>query len=210
MVMDRRNCLILSKLVFGLLGFSAVVTEIAVLVERGAFSPVNFFSYFTVQSNIIAFTMLFTSAVALAKNSSSHGVAFLRGASTLYMVVTGVVFAVLLAGIDGATLTAVPWDNKVLHYIMPVVLLADWLVDKPAQPLRFKHALLWLFYPLVYVTYSLVRGIVVDWYPYPFLNPSTKGYAGVFVTSLGIALTGVLFVYLLTSLGRGQKLIKSF
>ena len=189
---------------FALLGFSAVVTEIATLVERGLFNPFNFFSYFTIQSNIFAFTILFLSAMATASNRRSIRLNLLRGAATLYMVITGIVFAVLLAGVEGAILTAVPWDNIVLHYIMPVALLVDWLVDKPIKSISFKKSLVWLIYPVTYVIYSLTRGHFVDWYPYSFLDPKTNGYAGVLLTGLGIAALTTILMCTLTKFARNK------
>ena len=189
---------------FALLGFSAVVTEIATLAERNLFNPFNFFSYFTIQSNIFAFTILILSVVTTASNRRSRTLDLLRGATTLYMVITGIVFAVLLARVEGAILTAVPWDNIVLHYIMPVVLLVDWLVDRPNKAITFKISIVWLIYPVTYVFYSLTRGHFVDWYPYPFLDPNSNGYAGVLLTGLGIAALTVMLMYILAKFTRNK------
>jgi len=87
-----------------------------------------------------------------------------------------------------------------------VVLLADWLVDRPARPVVFTSALVWLVYPVAYLAYSLVRGAIVDWYPYPFLDAGEKGYGSVAVTSVVIAVFAVGLTWLLawtTRLGRG-------
>ena len=200
--MKSKKIFISYKIGFALLGFSAVVTEISTLVERGQFNPFNFFSYFTIQSNIFAFVMLLASAVAVASSKKSTILNLLRGAATLYMVITGIVFAVLLAGVEGSILTAAPWDNIVLHYIMPVVLLVDWLVDKPNKSIAFKKSLVWLIYPVAYVIYSLTRGHFVDWYPYPFLDPSSNGYVGVLVTGMCIAGLAVVLTFVLTKLSR--------
>ena len=194
--------LISYKIMFALLGFSAVVTEIATLLERVLFNPFNFFSYFTIQSNIFAFTILILSAIATTSNRRSSKLNLLRGAATLYMVITGIVFAVLLAGVEGAILTAVPWDNIVLHYIMPVALLVDWLIDKPNKSIAFKKSLVWLIYPVIYVVYSLTRGHFVDWYPYPFLDPNINGYVGVLLTGLGVAGLTLILMYALTKFTR--------
>jgi len=190
------------RLVFGLLGFSAVVTEVATLRERGRFAPFNFFSYFTVESNLFAIALLLLSASAFAPalHRHSHPWAMLRGAATLYMVTTGIVFAVLLAGIEGAEFTAVPWDNIVLHDLMPLAVAVDWVVDLPAHRLTFRHAAVWLVFPLAYVVYSLIRGHFVGWYPYPFLNPSAHGYSGVAGTSVALALVLAVFLWVLTRL----------
>lgn len=193
------------KLFFGLLGFAAVVTEIATLVERGVFVPANFFSFFTIESNIFAGLMFIVSAVAVAASVKSRRLAMLRGAATLYMIVTGIVFAVLLSGIEGATLTAVPWDNIVLHYIIPLAVVGDWLIDPPHQRIGFKQGLVWLVFPAAYVAYSLVRGSIVGWYPYPFLNPETNGAVGIIITSLGIAALGLGLVYVITSVTKRRR-----
>lgn len=183
--MKRKNYLQYFKLFFALLGIVAVLTEIIVLNARGIFNPFNFFSFFTIQSNIFAAVMLFVSACVVGRNSSRLN--FFRGAATLYMVMTGAIFAVLLSNIDPRLLTAVPWDNVVLHYIMPVVMLLDWIIDRSHPPVRLQRAVLWLIVPLVYVVYTLVRGPLVDWYPYPFLNPNiTDGYGSIALTSLVI------------------------
>ena len=43
-------------------------------------------------------------------------------------------------------------------------------------------------FPLAWVAYSLVRGALIDWYPYPFLNPAQQaGYGGVAVYVIAIA-----------------------
>ena len=196
--------LISYKIAFALLGLSAVVTEIATLIERNLFNPFNFFSYFTIQSNIFAFAILILSALATASNRGSSKLNLLRGAATLYMAVTGIVFAVLLAGVAGSVLTAVPWDNIVLHYIMPVALLVDWFVDRPKKSIAFKKALVWLIYPVAYIIYSLTRGHFVNWYPYPFLNPNTNGYAGVLMTGLGIAALTSMLAFILTKVTRNK------
>ena len=203
--MNYKNILISYKITFALLGFSAVITEIATLVERGFFKPFSFFSYFTIQSNIFAFIVLIMGALAVANNERSSRFNLLRGAATLYMVITGIVFAVLLAGVEGSILTAAPWDNIVLHYIMPVVLLMDWLVDKPSKAITFKSSAVWLLYPVTYVIYSLIRGRIVNWYPYPFLDPKNNGYIGVLLTGLAIAGLTIALMHVLTRFTRRKS-----
>jgi hypothetical protein len=90
------------------------------------------------------------------------------------MAVTGVVYFLLLRGIE--VNTSIPWVNSVVHQIMPVVVLADWLIDPPATRLTMRRGLLWLSFPLLWIIYTLIRGPIVQWYPYPFLNPANGGY----------------------------------
>ena len=185
------------RIVFALLGFGAIVTEIATLGERGIFMPAHFFSYFTIESNLIAVGCLLLSALTLASERRNDRVDLLRGSSTLNMIVVGIVFSLLLAGRQGE-LTAVPWDNTVLHYIMPVYVAFDWFVDLPKVRISIRRALVWMTFPIAYVTYSLIRGYLIAWYPYPFLDPREHGYLGVAITSFMIALVGVALIWLLT------------
>lgn len=196
-------------MIFALLGFSAIVTEIATIVERGRFVPINFLSFFTIESNMFALVILIVSAFAVSQAKQSKRLAMVRTAAMLYMLITGIVFALLLSGLENVALTAVPWDNSVLHYIMPVVILVDWLIDKPKYVIRFKQALIWLVYPIVYVVYSLVRGPLVGWYPYPFLNPATSGYIGILFTSIGILGLTLVLIWAITRFTSRAKPVTS-
>lgn len=187
-MIKNKKPIVFYKLFFGLLGGSAVVTEIIVLVQRGSFVPANFFSFFTIQSNLLASVVLLVGALLFLQNRRSSAYDMYRGAITLYMVITGSIFALLLSGLDAGVLTAVPWDNTALHYIMPIAVFGDWLLDAPKQRIFFRQALFWLFYPIAYLVYTLVRGHYVGWYPYPFLNVAEKGYVAVLMVSVGVAL----------------------
>lgn len=194
------------KLFFALLGFSALVTEIVALVERDRFNLINFLSFFTVQTNILVVIVLLLGAIYLAANKSKK-LDMLRGATVVYILIVGVGFSFLLSGLENVALTAVPWDNTVLHYIIPATLLVDYIIDRPQTKLSFKKALLWLIYPAVYVVYSLTRGALVSWYPYPFLNPNVTSIAQLSITILCLFALGLVFIALATKFS-GKTLLK--
>lgn len=173
----------IARFLFGLLGLSAILTEAIVTILEGSFQFFNFFGFFTILSNIMAATLLIY--LGVTKNESTK-VQYVRGAVTLYMLMTGVIFALLLSNLQGVRLTAVPWDNIVLHYIMPIVVVADWIITPPKKSAPFAVVGLWLLFPIVYVMYSLIRGAFVGWYPYPFLNPGISSYTQVVITCLVI------------------------
>lgn len=198
-MIQNKNVLIGYKLFFGLLGFSAIITEIATIVERGRFNPINFFSYFTIETNILVVITLLLSAVAVAMGKNNK-LDVLRSAVTVYILIVGIGFSLLLAGIEGLTLTAVPWDNVVLHYIMPAVMLVDFLIDRPKHKVLFKKSLIWLLFPIIYIAYSLIRGALVGWYPYPFLNPDPNGYGAVAFTVLGLLVLSFVLIWGVTKL----------
>jgi hypothetical protein len=76
----------------------------------------------------------------------------------------------------------------VVHTLIPVVLVADWLVEPARHRLPLWVAAARLSYPVAWFVYTLFRGAAVDWYPYPFVDVSELGYGGVLGRSAGLAL----------------------
>ena len=57
-------------------------------------------------------------------------------------------------------------------------------------------------FPVRGSVYTLVRGEIVDWYPYPFLDAGKHGYGSVALTCLAIA---ALFVGLAALAWKGDE-----
>jgi hypothetical protein len=174
------------------LGIAAVIGAIDLVRDQGTFDPVNFFSFFTIQSNLLAIGVLLYGGFRMAAFPGWDRRDFLRGAAVLYLSLTGIVYALLLAGEEEALQTNAPWVNAVVHGVIPLVMVIDWIIDPPQRSFSFRQAAWWLAYPLAFLAYSLIRGPIADWYPYPFLDPDENGgYPGVLATCLAIA-AGVL------------------
>ena len=175
----------IARLAFASVAIVGMTYQFAVLNGPG-YAKGNFFSFFTIQSNIIAVAALFLLVLVPSERRLPwfDGV---RSAAVLYIAITGVVFALLLAGLQEELQTTTPWVDFVVHKLMPVVLVADWLVDPPRHRLPWWTVLAWLAYPFAWITYTLVRGEIVDWYPYPFVDVSKLGYGGVLGRSVGLA-----------------------
>jgi hypothetical protein len=174
------------RLAFAALAVAAIAVQVHHLSSGARFRPVNFFSFFTIDSNLLAIATLTLSAL-VARRPPSAVVEALRGAATLYLAITGVIFTLLLADIQEDLQLTLPWVDTVLHTILPAVLAVDWLVDPPRTRLHPRLIALWLAFPVVWATYTLVRGPLADWYPYPFIDPRVHGYGGV------AAIAAVLF-----------------
>ncbi|WP_319942529.1 Pr6Pr family membrane protein [Nocardia aurantia] len=167
----------------------------------GGQSPADHYSYFTIQSNVMAVLVLLAGGLLDPQGRVWQQV---RGAVTLYLVITGIVYAVLLAHLESGD--RYPWVNDVLHRAMPIVLLLDWVVVPAALGLTARLVAMWLLYPVGYGGYSLVRGLLVDWYPYPFLNPVQQGYLSM---SLGlIVLVGVFSLLAVAVVALGDLAVR--
>ncbi len=162
---------------------------------------VGFFSYFTVLSNCAATLVLGYGGVAglLGRPGVPD---LLRGAATLYMAVTGLVYAVALSDTETGML---PWTNSVLHQVMPLVLPADWLLLPPGRRLHWRETARWLAFPLLYLVYTLLRGPHAHWYPYPFLDPRPHGYARVALSAVLVTLAFLAVAALLTWAGNARR-----
>jgi len=183
------------RLGLALLTAAALAVQFDRGLERPEFSAANFLSFFTVQSNIIGVLVLVALALT-ARRARSRTFESVRGAAVLYLVITGIVFALLLSGVQADLQLTIPWVDTVLHRVMPVAMLADWLIDPPRHRLSRRVVLPWLAFPVAWSAYTLVRGPVVDWYPYPFIDVRVHGYDGVLalggVLLIGMALAGLL------------------
>lgn len=189
MAKNRKHYILaLLRIGFGLLILAAFVAQITHTIGRGG-SLSNFFSFFTIESNLLAaFVLLVVGVGMLAGKKARPQFAFIRGAMTLYMVITGIVFALLLSGLEQRLQVTIPWVNMVFHQLMPIVVLLDWVLFPPKFTFKFRHTIWWLVFPLVYLVYTLVRGPLVDWYPYPFLDAQEVGWLYVIVTCVAIAI----------------------
>ncbi|WP_405020159.1 Pr6Pr family membrane protein [Kitasatospora sp. NBC_00070] len=170
-------------------------------------SMVSFFSYFTNLSNMAGVLVLLAGGT-LGLLGRGRVPDLVRGAVVLYLTITGLVYLVALSGHDLGPL--LPWVNTVVHRLMPLVLLADWAADPPGRPISRQRALCWLLFPLLYLPYTLIRGAVTDWYPYPFLDPRHPGgYSRVAVacTLVTLAFVGVgeLIRWAGNRLGEGRE-----
>lgn len=194
--MNKHKLLASVRLGLGIVSLGAILVQLISSISRGS-SISNFFSFFTIQSNLVAALLLVTVGTYVLLGKSGRTVAYLRGALTLYMTMTGVIYVLLLSGYEQALQTTIPAVNIILHYIMPVAILADWLAFPPEKKLSFRIALVWLAYPLLYLAYSLIRGAITGWYPYPFINPTLSGWPNLIGTSLTIALGSLVLTWLL-------------
>jgi hypothetical protein len=167
--------LALARIGFALLVAAAIAFMIWTLIDEEVFNALNFFTFFTILSNLFAAAVFLESGRRQLAGASPTPDLW-RGAAVVYMAVTYVVFAVLLRDLQEELQTHVGWVDSVLHRVMPIAVMADWLIDPPRAAITFRRALAWLAFPLVWTVFTLVRGAIDGRYPYPFLDPANGGY----------------------------------
>jgi len=176
-------------------------------VEHISINFTNFFSFFTVESNLASAIFLPIGAWFLIANRDSDPQWFLvvRACLTTYMVTTGIVYNLLLRGIELPQGSTLGWSNEILHVVAPIYLLLDWLFAPGRRALPYKTVWIVVIFPIVWALYTLIRGpLTIDeifgqsyWYPYPFLNPNLAptGYASVafYVALISVLIAAVGF-----------------
>jgi len=118
----------------------------------------------------------------------------LRLDALLGITITGIVFGAVLADQVHHEGIGV-WVNAGLHYFAPWWTVGGWLLFGPRPRIDWT-TVAWAFaWPLLWVGYTFAHGAATGWYPYPFLDVTTHGYAEalrnaglVFVLALALAL----------------------
>lgn len=189
----------IARLGFAALALTAIVVQLVSGSTGSGFRALNFFSFFTIQANLLAIVALV--AAALQSGPASRRLDLLRGAAVFALVLTGLVFALLLADIQEDLQLTKPWVDTVLHRVMPVVLAADWLLDPPDHRIAWRSSLAWLAFPAAWTAYTLVRGAITGWYPYPFVDPGVHSAGRVALNCAVIFLGMLVVVGLLVAVG---------
>ena len=157
----------------------------------------NAFAFFTIQSNLLA--GLGSLLLALRPERDSQSFAVLRLTGVTAITVTGVVFHAVLA----RTLDLAGWDalgNELVHTVVPIMTVVGWLAVGPRRIVTARTVWLSLIFPLCWLAFTLIRGAIAHWYPYPFIDVTTLGYFRAAVNCVWVAL-------LLLGLSAGAKLL---
>ena len=134
---------------------------------------IRFFSYFTVESNLLVLAVATTLAIHPTRDGRWWRVLHLD--ALLGIVITGVVFELLLAKIVHVTGLAFV-VNVCFHYLSPWAMLVGWLLFGPRPRIGWTTVGCAFVWPLVWIGYTFAHGAATGWYPYPFLNPTNLGY----------------------------------
>ncbi|WP_363455833.1 Pr6Pr family membrane protein [Microbacterium sp. LMI1x-1-1.1] len=175
----------------------------------------NFFSFFTILSNIVGALALLAAVVWFwmrphHEQREPAGVALGLAAATSYLFITGVVYNLLLRGYPTSD-DHVAWANEIVHVVAPLFLLLDLFLAPTRRALPWRAVIAILAVPIAWIGYTLVRGpLVIDptdgvafWYPYPFLDPNgINGWGGVGAYVVGISTAFVVVGSLVVGVGR--------
>ena len=182
----------------GLLGWLALAVQVGLIIpgdfETSAFTrTINFFSYFAILTNILAALALTPPAIA---RQSALGNFFQNQRSERH----NIVYCVLrhLTNLTG-------WDRVagvILHYVMPILFVIDWLFLVPKETLKAKDTFGWHAYSIVYLVWTFIHGAYSGFYHYPILNNGELGIARVLLNEAGLLIVFLVLESILVTGGR--------
>jgi hypothetical protein len=191
----------------GILGWAALSLQYALVLTGNVGADaltrsINFFSYFTILTNILAALALTLPGLApLSKLGKVFSRPTVRTAIAAYIIIVMTVVYFILRHLTNLQ----DWDfvaDLLLHYIMPVLFVIDWLFLVPKQTLKVSDSLGWLAFPIIYLAWTFIHGAVSGFYPYPFLNTGELGVARVLLNEFGLLIVFLILGALLVTGGR--------
>ena len=108
------------------------------------------------------------------------------GGLTLWILIVAVVYHALLAHLYEETELRW-WTDLSFHTVIPIVTALYWLVFAPKTPLPWRAAAVWLWWPVVYCLYAILRGLATGAYPYPFLDAGKLTLVQLAINIAGLA-----------------------
>ncbi|SOE53357.1 hypothetical protein SAMN06296378_0541 [Salinibacterium xinjiangense] len=179
-VTRRRRLLGAIRIAVGMFVLVTVVIQITDRLLNNAFDPREYFSYFTIQSCLINIVVLLVGGVmALRHRRDTVLYTSIRMSIVAYAVVTAGVYNLLLRSVPYEGFQGLQWPNEVLHVWVPIFIALDWLFAPGRPPLPWRTLLIPIGYPVLWLGFTLVRGVFTDTYPYPFIDPATAGWGSV-------------------------------
>lgn len=197
------------RLIASALVLAAVVTQITDQVVHGAFVAGEYFSYFTVQSSLMNVVVLgIGGCLALRFKHDSVTYTGFRMATVSYAIVTGVVYNLLLRGLPPTGFVGIPWPKEIEHVWIPLYIVIDWLFATGRARLAWRWVWVAIAYPIAWCAFTLVRGAITAWYPYPFINPLEPGgwpSVGVYILAIAAFIIGLAFLATFYSRWSGRQ-----
>lgn len=154
---------------------------------------IRFFSYFTVLTNLLV-VLYFTSRISIFRKTQISKLSNKEAltAITAFILVVGLIYQFILRSTWKPTGFQMI-INELLHSVIPLFVLLYWIQFGEKNNLQFKNIKIWLWYPIGYLLFIIIRGHFSNFYPYPFVDVTIIGYQQVAINSVLISLFFLLY-----------------
>lgn len=191
------------------LGWFAIIGQFILILQNRqtdiSEAIIRFFSYFTILTNLLI-VLYFTSRITIFKKNylsklSNDGTIT---ALTAFILVVGLVYQIILRS---------TWEPKgfqkiideLLHTVIPLFVLIYWFFFTTKNDYKFRNIKIWLWYPILYFSFIIIRGYFSNFYPYPFINETEIGYSQVFINAGLISFIFLVIISILIFIGKKTR-----
>lgn len=168
------------RLALGLSLLGSVIWQVSHRLAAELFRPFEYFAFFSINTSLLAGFVLAMSGLALLQGKDeSERLHTFRLIATVNMIIVGVFYHALL-GDSAVDARDVGYDwpvipNLIIHTYAPILITVDYLLSIKGYKPSWKKAWWVVVFPLTYLAFSLVRGLLDGWWPYWFINPNSEG-----------------------------------
>ncbi|MCD8178044.1 MAG: Pr6Pr family membrane protein [Tannerellaceae bacterium] len=168
-------------------------------------------TYYTIQSNILCLFYFICSfcwnlGTLRTENKIETFAPRFKGAVMFAITVTGLIFHFVLRPhlfTMGNAEYANSMANTLVHYVVPLMTVADWLLFDPKGRFKKFDPFLWLLIPYAYFLFAIIRahigGEILSTgsrYPYAFINIDQLGLQQVLLNVAGLTLVFLIIGYI--------------
>ena len=155
---------------------------------------VDYLSFFTIWSNIVV--AIVAGYFVYQPRAASPRFQTIWFIALLMISVTGLIYHFALADLVD-TQGAAAVSNACNHILTPLAFVLAWLIVGPRGWISLKLIMASFILPLSWILLTLIRGAIVDAYPYPFVNVVKLGYGPVLMNLVVILLACCVLALLL-------------
>jgi hypothetical protein len=179
---------------------TSIVWQVTDRLLNNVFRPGEYFAYFTIQSSLIAAVVLALAGMReLQGKADTKVLTIARLSTSSFAIVVFVVYNALLRGTEvlpGEPDFGYVWPvppNEILHVWAPIFIVLDFALSITVTKLKFKQVFWILVFPMTWLTFTIIRGLITDWWAYWFLDPTLEaGVMGVVTFILIIIVFGLV------------------
>lgn len=186
--------------------------------------------FYTNQSNLLCLAYFIAASIYTARRLRAGDTApavfspRFTGAVVMAITVTMIIFWGMLSSTDfqmDAETSAIiaelpamitsPWPNYVVHLVVPLLTIFDWLLFAPKGSFKRTDPVIWLLIPYVYWVFAIVVAQTgyTFWrgsrYPYYFIDTDALGWGKVLLYVLALTAFFLVLGYLLLLLDKALK-----
>jgi hypothetical protein len=194
---------------------SSVAWQVTDRLANNLFRPGEYFAYFTIQTSLIAAVVFAVSGIReLQGKADTKAITLARLSVSAYAIVVFVVYNALLRGtpvLEGEPDFGYNWPvlpNEILHVWAPIFIVLDFALTSTVTKLKFKQIFWILVFPMSWLIFTIIRGLITDWWAYWFLDPTLEaGVMGVATFIMIIVVFGLVSASI--SLGLNKLVTKA-